>query len=284
MRIHGSQAITVSLLLVAGCSGVENASSATNGNAPASEALAAIHHAEANAQLQQAMRALADAGWQVAPMAQAAVDHLDGAATGALPSADAPRVTWTRVKVEVAQPAGVAGRAERAYLVVAWPVGGEDVFALAPIGSATALHQALAAAPSAAEHTEQSAASAESASSAAEAEVQPLACGGMGTGCSSSARCCFGLACQAYSYYDTCQCGHERDGEYTSKKTWSVGCMTSDNPVGSARYVTHWRGCFGNGSDYGLKSDACGNTIIVPGYYEKQWTAFECDEAPNNNC
>jgi hypothetical protein len=98
-----------------------------------------------------------------------------------------------------------------------------------------------------------------------------LACGrALNESCSSSLRCCRGLACTAYSYYGRCSCGTEYTVNYPERTTSSASC------TGSAAWIRRYRrGCAANGA-WNLAANACGDGVSVPAYQIETWTVLIC--------
>jgi len=249
---------------------------------PATEA-AALAHAQANPELRQNLDALGRAGWaaEAASKPERFQPPADAATAGAAPS------TWTRVRFPMLLRAAADRPETRADLVVAWPEKGADVFAIAPRDAAAAksLLDALPGVGTEPAPEDDGTTLEDPSPAEIESTSAALTCGrGIGETCSSSVRCCRGLACTAYSYYSTCSCGTQYTIQYPERATTSVACFNLwDNPIGAAKIQRYRRGCAaGNGWD--LTANACGNAVSVPAFQTSTWTQLICLFTPGPIC
>jgi len=273
-RISASAIIGASLaaLALGGCDASVDATDTQAG---------AIAHARANGELRERLEALSKAGWATEPVADSGVERFQVPA-GAEP-ATTPGGTWTRVHFPVVLPATGDRPEARADVLVAWPDQGADVVAIAPrdAAAADALADALPSGePAAAEIPSEAETMSE-----LETTTSALSCGrNIGEGCSSTLRCCRGLACTAYSYYSTCTCPSQVTVNYPERATTSVACFNLwDNPIGAAKIQRYVRGCTAGGA-WNLSANACGNAVSTPGFQTSTWTQLICLFTPGPIC
>lgn len=234
-----------------------------------------LEHAQASSALQQKMATLAAAGWSVTDLAQATVDQYDASAAA---EGEPTSATWTRVRVSVSRAAD-SGSPLEAELVLAWPEGGADVFALAPKGQA-ATDQLLADLDGQEPAAEVDWGAAGASGDGLGTTSAAASCGGLGyarSNCSQAA-CCRGLSCANYAYYSSCICRNTVTVTFPSRFTVSTACFALvGNPLGAAWYRRNWKGC-ADGGVWNLTSDACGRTRSVPAYTISNSDVFVCGQ------
>jgi hypothetical protein len=159
-----------------------------------------------------------------------------------------------------------------AKLILAWPQGGADQFAVKSGSRAASTQLAAAFAQSIPE-----AANAD-VSSASQLETESLTahpnyCGGEGASCAGGGGCCSGLSCYGPDNHETCNCGDHWHTEYMKSGFAFYGPCYSfpENPLGEGFWWRYVDGC----GHYGLVSGMCG-TAVVPLYTKASFQYYEC--------
>lgn len=234
---------------------------------------AAITHALANPDLQRNVAEFTGLGWVVSDRAAASVDWPDAATSSPSPSTSAP-ATWTRVRVRMVRAAQPGEPGVEADLVVAWPEGGADEFAVMPHDEAAGaeLTRALGAVDRPAVQ----------ALSLAGPATTAASCGTEGAACGGVTSCCWGLACaETRDNHFTCVCSEPMTIRFNDGATASPTCVGPENPFGAARWVQTVRGCGYGGS---LWNDFCGRLISGPKYIRSVTTVLVCYAVPPQGC